>query len=53
MRTYQKNNYRQIKPAWNFNIRIMNLRLLSYPLLMLHAELVSASHICDNECVIY
>ncbi len=30
----------------------MNIRLLSYPLFVRHAELVSASHIYDNECVI-
>ncbi len=30
----------------------MNICLLSYPLFIRHAELVSASHVYDNECVI-
>ncbi len=30
----------------------MNISLLSYPLFIRHAELVPASHIYNNECVI-
>jgi hypothetical protein len=29
----------------------MNIRFLQFPLLIRHAELVSASHVYDNECV--